>query len=517
MSRMVLHFDGVHTFDEVREGLGAALDALGEPSAEWVVVHDRALVDRNGAGLAFERTWRRGEATLEAAARSGAGNPRDGYGYDLSLALDARPWSFRWAEGAMDARLYGLRVPFEGPPEAFCAARAAMAAALGGDLSGRGASAVENLGALEGVDTALQRELLLEALRHSSASEQAHAALLRWRERLLGSDLAARLVESPADLEAWERASRSPPAGFSGEHVRAVLARLAPWDPARPAHPLAAAWSWIPALGGGGSAPAGWRQLDDGVNPTWERPALANGLVHALDPELAARASLAVGGARLERGLVGGASARAVGGRPLPRMHVSWIVTEPAHFAPHATVDWIWGEGLDDVAVLASRSKPGPPAPVALYLAGTKSFRVRVLRALHAMEPFAWRLVARPLEGAFAAARPAPRGSREEVAALLAALPDVDPLVPAAFEACRCTERWCEHARTLIDASRANRSAQQRELDPRAFTALGARALGYDAAEVARRDRSHTAALIAEANRALDRLRAMTDAPELPR
>ncbi len=516
MAPLVLQLDGVHTFDEVREGLGAALDALGEPPAEWVVVQERGLEDRNGSGLAFERTWRRGRATLGAAARSGAGNPRDGYGYDLTLALDAPSWSFRWAGGAMDARLYGLHLPFVGPPDAFRAARSALAAALGGDRSGRGASAVENLRALDGVDTALQRELLIEALRHSSPSEPTHAELLRWKERVLGSELAERLVESPADLEAWERASGSPPAGFTHEQIRGVVARLAPWDPARAAHPLADSWRWIPALGGDGAAPAGWRQLDDGVSPTWERPALASGLVRALDPELAGRASLGIGTARLDGGLVGAAGARAIGAPPRLRAHVSWTVTEPMSLAAHATVDWIWGEGPDDVAVLASRRRPEPPAPVALYLAGTEAFQASVLRALHSMEPFAWRPVAQPLVGPFAAPRPAPSGSREEVVALLEVLPDVDPAVRGAFDACRCADRWCEHARTLIDASRAMRRAQQRELDPRAFTALDARVRAYDAAEAARRDRSHAAWLIAEAYRALDRLRAMTAAPALP-
>ncbi|MFO0610119.1 MAG: hypothetical protein U0324_43570 [Polyangiales bacterium] len=398
MSRLTLSFGGQWTFDEVREALGDGLTALGEPPGPWAETSRRALDDPNGAGRAFEGVWRRGEATLAMSAVAGPGDPYNGYGYALRVALDAPRLTFFWSGGSLDGRVDAFLLSAELTPEGFRALRAALAARLGGDLSDFGRTAAANLEALADVDPALQREVLAAALAQTPPSNHAWATLLKWKAALLGGSLAERLRACPADLGAWTEALASPPEAFPAARVAAVCARLAPWDPSRPAHRLAPAWRWLPALGGEAEAPPGWRQLDDGADPPWVRVNLAANVARALcgfGPDDAPEAD--VGWRALDAATRGGATARARwGGGALPRVHVTWVQRPAEGLAPIATVDWVWGDGDDDVLVLAARRLPEPASPVAMFLSGTEAFRAAAMGALHHEEPFAWRSLARP-------------------------------------------------------------------------------------------------------------------------
>lgn len=522
---LLLHFAGHLPTETLRDGIGRALDALGAPRGAWVLEEELALEDRNGAGRAGVRRWRRGDARLLVRAESGEGNPRDGYGYDVTLALEGPRWAFRVTSGSMDGSFWDVRLPWDGDTAGFRAVRRALGEAfstLGPDVdrTARADTATQNLAALEGRDAALQSEILREALAHTRPEDHAHAELLRWRERLLGTRLRARLEESPADLDAWERAREAPPSGWALEAIEAVVARLAPYETS--SHALASAWRWIPWLGGDGRAPTGWRQLDDGVNPTWARPALAAHLVRALDPDLARVASISDGRAadRPPRGVVE-TWARWPDGAPgstsLPRARVRFThVERPLDFVGAAFIDWIWGDGAEDLALLAQRLEPSPPSPPALFLAGSTSFQRRVLGALHALEPFAWRPVAEPLVASFRPPRPTAAGTRREVRALLDALTEEGEEVAAiraAFEACRCDDRFCEHADVLLDAQRAAQRALQGDHAPRRRAVLDATMRACDAASAVRGPRGQARYAIAQAWQSLDRARATTDPP----
>lgn len=389
MRPLQLSFRGTYSFDLVRDALGDALTALGDAPAPWEAVTRRALDDRNGAGLAFEGVWRRGDATLTMSASTGEanGNPRDGYGYDTVVSLASPRLAFTLQGGSMDAAVNGLDVSPALGPDAFRAVRAALAARLSHDESDRGWAAVANVEALDGVDRALQVEILTAALACSDPSDSSGVALQRWNERLLGGGLAERLRACPVDLDGWAEALASPPEGFSVARIAAVCARLAPWDASRPQHHLAAAWQWLPALGGRGEAPKGWRQLDDGANPTWARVGLAQELARAvLGLDVGAAGEVSLGHRTFDDGSRGGAMGRAAwGAGELPRAHVAWTRRHEGRVEPVATVDWIWGEGPDDVAVLASRRLPAPPSPVGLFVAGTDDFCAAVMRALRAL------------------------------------------------------------------------------------------------------------------------------------
>jgi hypothetical protein len=400
VSGLTLSFRGSWSFDEVREALGDGLAALGDAPGPWEEVSRRALEDRNCAGLAFEGTWRRGEATVAMSAVNGPGDPYNGYGYDLKITLDAPRLTLLWRGGSMDGRVYELDLRRELTAAEFRALRAALAGRLGGDGSDRGRVAVANVEALVGGDGGLQREILTAALAQTAAADNARPALMKWKAALLAGAVADRLRACPADLDAWTEALGSPPEGFSAARLAAGCARLAPWDPSRPQHRLAPAWQWLPALGGSGEAPPGWRQLDDGADPTWTRPHLARNVAQALyglDPDHAAE--VPIGRRTLGEEAHGGALARARWAEgALPRAHVAWALRQGTQLAPHATVDWIWGDGDDDVLVLASRWQPEPVAPPAMFVSGTEAFQATVMAALRREEPFPWRPVARPLE-----------------------------------------------------------------------------------------------------------------------
>ncbi len=524
MPQLRLSFRGTYSFDLVREALGDALTALGDATAPWVGVTRRALDDRNYAGIAFEATWRRGDATLtmSAANDDASGNPRDGYGYDVAIVLESPRLAFTYRSGSMDGSVSGIHVPLALAPESFRAARAALAKRLDRDESDRSWSAVANVEALDGVDRTLQVEILCAALANADPSDSARVELMKWKEKLLGGGLGERLRECPVDLDAWTKALTSPPEGFSLARISAACARLAPWDPSRPQHPLAAAWQWLPALGGDGKAPTGWAQLDDGANPTWERPGLASQLVRAvlgLDPGATSEVSL--GHRTFDDHTHGGATGRAAwGAGELPRAHVAWARRKEKRFDTLATVDWIWGDGPDDVVVLASRRAQKPPSPVAMFLAGTDTFRAAVMRALHTIEPFAWRPTPRPMERPFARAHAPARGSRKEVRALFAALDEVDASAKAAFEACRCRASdgaTCSHEKVIFEVRRAvERERFFNETDRRTLRRLDALTQAYQAAEYVRTKPESAARALDRGRQSLSIAKAITDPPSAP-
>lgn len=519
MSQLRLSFRGTYSFDLVREALGDALTALGDAPAPWVGVTRRALDDRNYAGIAFEATWTRGDATLTMSATNddASGNPRDGYGYDIAVALASPRLALTYRSGSMDGSVSGLHVPLALAPEAFRAARAAMAKRLDRDESDRSWAAVANVEALDGVDHALQVEILTAALANGDASDSARVELMKWKEKLLGGALSERLRECPVDLDAWTKALASPPEGFSPERITAACARLAPWDLSRPQHPLAQAWRWLPALGGEAEAPSGWVQLDDGADPTWERQGLASQLARALfglDPGVTSE--VALGHRAFDDHTHGGATGRAVwGDGELPRAHVAWTRRKEKRFDALATVDWIWGDGADDVVVLASRCQPAPPSPVAMFLAGTDTFRAAVMRALHAIEPFAWRPTPHPLERPFAHAHAPARGSRKEVRALFAELGEFDEAAKAAFEACRCRASdgaQCSHEKVIFEVRRAvERQRFFNETDRRTRQRLDALVQAYHAAEYVRTKPASAALALDRGWQSLSIAKAVTD------
>lgn len=524
LPQLRLSFRGTYPFDLVREALGDALTALGDAPAPWVEVTRRALDDRNYAGAAFEGTWRRGDATLtmSAATSDASGNPRDGYGYDTAVVLESPRLAFTSNGGSMDGAVNGLHVSLALTPEMFKTARTALAKRLDRDESDRSWTAVANLEALDGVDRALQVELLTAALANDDPSDSARVELMKWKEKLLGGGLVERLRECPVDLDAWTKALASPPEGFSREHILTVCARLAPWDPSRPQHPIARAWQWLPALGGDGEAPPGWVQLDDGANPTWERPGLASQLALALlGLGAGASSEVSLGHRTFDDHTHGGATGRASWSEgQLPRVHVAWVRRQAKRFDALATVDWLWGDGPDDVVVLASRRQPAPPSPAAMFLAGTDAFRAAVMRALHAIEPFAWRPTPRPMERPFARARPPAKGSRKAVRALFAALGDAAKSASAMFEACRCRASdgaTCSHEKAIFEMRRGvERQCFFTETDRRTRQQLDALAQAYQAAERVRTKPESAAFALDRGWRSLSIAKAITDPRSAP-
>ena len=518
MAQLRVAFQGSFAFDDVREAIGDALTALGDAPAPWEQVSRVALDDRNYAGLAFEGTWRRGEATLSMSASTDAssGNPRDGYGYDTVVALASPRLAFRCSGGSSDGLLSGLYITLPVEPETFRRFRAALAAKLGHDATDQSWNAVANVEALDSVDRALQEELLRAALKCDGPSDHARAELMKWSERLLGAGLGERLRACPADLDAWTRCLASPPDGFTRERLTRGCARLAPWNPVDPQHPLAPAWRWLPALGGDGRAPEGWRQLDDGQNPTWERAGFASRLARSL-LGLDGAGEVPLGHRRLADGTRGGATARAAWtSAELPKAHVSWSQRPAKGFDTLATVDWLWGDGADDVVVLAARRRPSP-SPMAMFVSGSEAFRAAAMRALHALEPFAWRPVARPMQRPFARARPRAKGTRREVRSLLTALTEASTAVRDAFAACQCAATDpspCAHERVVMEAKRdawqRRNSTQTSPRDVRRFDALQH---AYDAAATVRTKPAGAASALDRAWLVLSIANAVVDAP----
>lgn len=88
MTALRLHFEGPASWSELRTAAGAVAETLGCAAGGWTQVEHETLEDRNHTGHAFRNRWTHPDASIQEEVASGAGNPRDGYGYDLHWRLE---------------------------------------------------------------------------------------------------------------------------------------------------------------------------------------------------------------------------------------------------------------------------------------------------------------------------------------------------------------------------------------------------------------------------------------------
>ena len=400
---LTLAFAREGSWELLREAAGAAAEAIGLEAAAWREASRTALPDANGSSSdAFEAEWTRPGGALREEARSGYGNPRDGYGYDLSWRLELRrPGGPTVKVGLSDAA-WGpqpktLTFVWEGvAPRELDRVREALRGVLGAacDRTDWPQYARDNVrGALD-VDPDLARRWLAAALSAPGepGDEFARRDLFALELELSGPSpelLRRRLAETPFDPAAWEDA-------LSGEHralAAATLRRLRPADPTALELPP-------------GRPPGGWRRLEDGVGPrrgAW-LPALVDSLardlwrrgggpwqeltvdvVHDGDRTAASAVCAAWSATPLESPLLMRVirTARRYSRGWSDRPDLERVGATPEHESAHA---WVWGPDADDCVQVrqeARRSGAGLlHLGVLCAVAGSASFRALAEAAL---------------------------------------------------------------------------------------------------------------------------------------
>lgn len=262
-------------------------------TSEWTLEHRTPTRDKNGTGETFAAQWNCGNARLDETVRNGSGDPREGWGYELSMILTAPHLKVTLHSSAWTQSNSSVQVTLEGSADAFLALRNALSP-LGKDTTDQPYLAITNVqAAQESPD--LVRALVTAALAYGPPGCAGWRELLTLHESFAGPNLERRLQESPEDADAWRAAAHLPdeqrPSGLSAQRCMARAHRLAP-ETAEVAdvayiEQIRTVWTAHP-LWPGRSLPAslrGWHALDPGPSGGGFFPALVFQAIRALFPE----------------------------------------------------------------------------------------------------------------------------------------------------------------------------------------------------------------------------------------
>jgi hypothetical protein len=208
-------------------------DHLLGSSGSWVTTAERALEDRNGGSGCFHRERVREGATLTEHCASGSGNPRDGYGYDGTAALEVGERRVRVSFGSYQPPGGHLSLYFSGfTPAEFEAARAVVGGMVRLKKPGLW-EAVTNIEAALALHDEPAAVRWLEGARDNGRPSW-RARFFQLRAQLLGSTpehTLRRLKETPSDRSAWLEAEQHPPPELPMALITQMVQRMCPVAP----------------------------------------------------------------------------------------------------------------------------------------------------------------------------------------------------------------------------------------------------------------------------------------------
>lgn len=482
-----LFFRRAASWEELRTAWTEVILRLRGAAGPWELLERVEIQDKNAPQATFRATWSSEGAALTEEVVNGSGNPRDGYGYDVTATLEVEaegePVLVRLKSAGYNPELTRLQLSVQASAERVELVRAGLRAVLGAeaDRTSEPQVAVGNVALARLHDP----EAAVRWLREALDAGRPEGAAWGWKELLQAAEeleapdpqrLGRRLTEAPHDVDAWEQAALAPPPGWAAERVARVLERLRPYDPG----------ATTPPFGDEQAREAPWRRLENGLGPTGSSDPLMWNLARNLYPGLPDG----------ERSLVdvGKAGRHAMSST----LHVEWA--EPGDDLPVALVQrravepgrevvrgWLLGRAIGDVVRFGMesirRKQRTLHLGVALASSGSPAFVARVEEIVERLTPY--RL--EPAEEADLFPERTPRrfvglsgvGSIfEQVVGLLEATGSATPDLLHALEVCACEQPrigYCSHATAFLEASRAYERVARTSKDPSESTTAYAR------------------------------------------
>lgn len=412
--RLYFQFTPPRSRDVIRGAFAAMASTLLGRTVVLQQVEHRKEEDRNGLGYCFFARWADGDVTYEESLLHASGNPRDGWGYALTLTLTLPGHTLR-TEGSDDP-LPWLGIQIDGGGRVWLQLRETLRRELGAD-SDRSAEpwiAYEVLPVLaaEGELTAalvLARESLALPDKNASHREDI-VAWLAANDPASGGP-AMRVKEAPGALDGWLALERSGDSTLSE-----AFARLCPFDLKRwrAAGLSPGPWFSHPAwpLERDASAPGEWKTIHLTADHVW--PSVVDTLSKALTGWAPSTDWHDVHGESHD-GLEGwrwhsSRRARVPDGAKLPVVHATlsgvrrdpeqwsldWSELRSLKLKETLTWSWIGGPKTGDALVIVSRELPkrryGTPEPaaIAFTVVGSAEFRERAEAAVIKETHYRW-------------------------------------------------------------------------------------------------------------------------------
>lgn len=438
--------------------------------------------DANGQHPCFVSRWTAGEISLAETVQSGSGNPRDGYGYELSWVLQLPEVTLTLRSGGWEPTVSSaLQLDVTGTAKTWLQVREALRAALGAEADQSNQPWVVRPVVTELTqegDLATALELARASLAKAGPAEYGREELIEWlaEHDPQAGGAATRVKEAPASLSGWLQLEKE-----GGAHAE-VFARLCPFDakrwaaaglPPAPwfAHPL---WPGVRDVGSEGS----WKtvHLPAAVVPMSTATAISAALsgwqlsTHWRD----------VSGEALEvsdpqwRCQVA-RRARVMDGEALPRVHVTvecsrreadewslpWRTLLSRPLREQMRWTFIGGPSTGDVLLFVERLVPqGTPAAVTFTAVGSAEFIARAEQAMSSATKLRWHActAAQSLEPWKVEARVLTT-AREALEAV--GLSEEELSRAKTLLACRCPQPnigYCEHRAELLDRARKDQN-----------------------------------------------------------
>lgn len=484
------------SLDPIREGFVALASALTGRTVVPSLTRRRTVSDPNHRDLTYAAEYADSDVVFEESVEGGEGNPRDGYGYEVTLVLTVQRAggavraALRSRGDAATPALFDVRIEGARATE-FEALREAVRRVFGEAAERSGSPRMEH-GAVarllarpgRGVEPA-QGSVARRDPPPSAAAESAELA--SWlAERTPAGD--EQLRDAPAVLGVWLAARARPAASLSREEVEEGITRLCPFDQGRLVAAGVPGMPWF-------THPA-WPLLADASGPIvatpWWR---AHVEAERLGPDLPETVSASLTGWRTP------ADWREVEGEPpgfalagwactlrrharypsrehrLPRVRVTLTAARllpgdasrpsPGKKELHERVEWSWipGPETGDSCLILRRElgkrKGLEPAALTWCVVGSEGFVAAANAALAGATPYRWHpctaedgfLPWVSTEGAWlAASRGQPIAAMVD-ATLAAAGAAMEDRAFAASRLCRCREQegHCAHRSELLE------------------------------------------------------------------
>ncbi|MSQ85116.1 MAG: hypothetical protein EXR77_19955 [Myxococcales bacterium] len=225
---------------EILRSLFAALaQVVARQPVQWGAIQRTPLTDHNfGEPMAYQAELHGGVATLSETVACNEGNPRDDWGYSMTMVLRVRgePAVITGSNAAWEPKCNALHLRLDNLKRGdFAALRAAATDTLaeGIDQAYRLGWAAETVQALAQCgDSEEARALCHAALAACKVGDWGREALLAWQAQDTGAlgDLERQLGQAPADVRGWLLASDGRVAAFPVARVARIAAVLSPFD-----------------------------------------------------------------------------------------------------------------------------------------------------------------------------------------------------------------------------------------------------------------------------------------------
>ncbi len=480
---MYLHFNlpEPRTMERVRVLFEKLASTLSGRTVSLQVSERKTLEDLNGQNACFTARWSDGPITWEESVTTSSGNPRDGYGYDIKLALVVGNHELKVNGGGWDPVPSPITIEVNTNAQEWLALRDVMRKELGAenDQGFVGSIAMNSLNELKrGGEHAAALELAKEAVTRAKPTDPYRAEVITWiaANDPFSGGAEMRVREAPAMLDGWLELERR------GDTMLAqTFARLCPFDLKRwkAAGLPTAPWFDHPAWPfEREAAPEGeWRHVR--FRPGIIGPGLAQRLGTQLTgwesgthwDDLRGESPAGRDGWRWEVSR----RARFPEGSKVPVAHVSLLGIRRAPeewdlpLAQQYALDyrellrWSWVSGMEtgDVVMLIERTLPIPgrglgTVAFAFNVIGSNEFRARAEAAITKLTHLKWHPVSRS-ESVEPWKRPEPTFTDVE-GSLRAALPPEEVARVQELMRCRCEAPHCAHRMELRRVSQEYRN-----------------------------------------------------------